>query len=201
MKGFLASLIMLSLSFSGSMNAENTIKDNSTDQTFPVEVSIDSNGKSFKAQATGVATRKKLIVKVYSIAHYIEDAASFNKSNFFQEVLKEGKAKQFTMKWVRDVPVDKVQEAYHDSFNKVLAGKGTPQVNQSVEKFLTFFNAEAKKGDEYVLRWIPGGTVDVQINGKNVGVVTDKDFAAALWSIWFGENSVVNRDQLISQLK
>lgn len=193
--GFLA----ISLCFSCIGSAE--IKDPATDATFPSEVTIDSKGKSYKLQATGVATRKKLIVKVYSIAHYIEDAASFSKNNFFKEVLKDGKAKQFTMKWVRDVPADKVVEAYHDSFNKVTAGKENAQLAEHINKFIAFFNQEAKKGDEYILRWLPEGLVEVNINGKNVGSVSNKDFAVALWTIWFGENSVVNRDQLISQLK
>lgn len=197
MKFIYMGLLALSLAFTGSVYADSTIKDSSTDATFPAEIAV--GGK--KLQATGVATRKKLIIKVYSIAHYIEDAASFSKANFFQEVLKDGKAKQFTIKWVRNVPADKVLEAYHESFSKVLAGKETPQVKENVEKFLTFFNQEAKAGDEYVLTWLPGGVVNVTLNGKNAGSVTNVDFAAALWSIWFGEHSVVNRDQLITQLK
>lgn len=201
MKFIYVGLLALSLAFTGLAHSANTIKDNATDATFPSEISVENSGKTFKLQATGVATRKKLIVKVYSIAHYIEDAASFSKTNFFQEVLKDGKAKQFTMKWVRNVPAEKVLEAYHESFNKVLAGKESPQVKESIEKFLTFFNQEAKTGDEYILRWLPGGVIEVNLNGKSAGSVTNNDFAAALWSIWFGENSIVNRDQLISQLR
>ncbi len=201
MKFLSLGLVFLSFTLCGVGNAQQTIQDSSTGELFPQEINFESKGQSIKLDATGVATRKKLIIKVYSIAHYIQDASSFSKTNFFQEVLKDGKAKQFTMKWVRNVPVDKVTEAYHDSFKNVLGGKETPKLTEEINTFISYFNQEAKKGDEYVLRWLPGGIIEVILNGKKAGSVEDVDFAKALWSIWFGENSVVNRDQLISQLK
>ena len=64
--------------------------------------------------------------------------------------------------------------------------------------FIGFFNQDVQKGDEQILRWIPGGYVEVLINGKAAGNITNHDFAKALWSIWFGQNSVVDRNSLVS---
>jgi hypothetical protein len=70
-------------------------------------------------------------------------------------------------------------------------------INQSLE----FFNQGVQKGEEHVLRWIPGGTLEVYINGKKVGTIQNEAFVKSLWDLWFGPKSVVDRDQLISQWK
>ena len=57
------------------------------------------------------------------------------------------------------------------------------------------------KGDETVLRWIPGGVVEVWQNGTQKGMVKNSELAKGLWSIWFGENSIVNRNNLVSLIK
>ena len=74
-------------------------------------------------------------------------------------------------------------------------------MQNQIETFVHFFNQPVQKGDEHILRWLPGGYVEVIINGNQVGSVTGQDFAKALWSIWFGSRSVVDRNALVSLMK
>lgn len=180
--------------------AEGEVRDNSTGVTFPGEVSFDHEGKQYHLLATGVSTRKKFFIKVYSIASYLQEGTS-QSSDKFQEIMRDDKAKQLTMKWVHNATVDQVQNGYQDSFRKVLSDSQRSQLQNEINTFVYFFNQEAKKGDEHILRWLPGGYVEVIINGNKVGDITDQDFAKGLWMIWFGSKSVVDRDNLVSLMK
>ena len=182
--------------FSLSLFAYEEIRDKSTGLSFPLQVSFQVNGKDYLLKATGVSTRKKFFVKVYTIASYLQTGLPASSGdNLLQQIMQDNTAKQLTLKWVHDASSDKIQEGYHDSFNKVLNGS---QLQNEVNTFVGFFKQGAKVGDEHILRWAPGGYVEVFVNGNKVGSLTNSDFAKALWSIWFGPNSVVDRDSLVS---
>jgi hypothetical protein len=178
--------------------AQDNVTDRATGISFPREVSFESKGKNYQLQATGVATRKKLIIKVYSIASYLQKDAQGGPS-VLDQILSDENAKQLSMKYVRNVNVNQIQDAFRDSFKKVFQGQeGNPQLQGTIETFLRLFNQGVSSGDEYVFRWLPGGVVDVLINGNRVGGVTNAAFAKGLWEIWLGSNSIVRRDDLLS---
>lgn len=186
--------------FSISLFAEE-IRDNSTGITFPNEVSFSENGKEFRLQATGVATRKKFFVKVYSIASYLQEGQANISQDKFAQIMQDDKAKQLTIKWFHDASAEKVQDGYKESFRKVLSDTDYNQLQKEIETYVHFFNQNVQKGDEHILRWIPGGNVVVIINGNKVGNINNQDFAKGLWNIWFGPHSVVDRDNLTSLMK
>lgn len=189
-------LLVAMLSFV-TLNGEDTIVDKSTGESFPATVSFEANGKTYQLAATGVATRKKLIIKVYSIASYLQKGVPNAAGDGLSAIMSDDNAKQLTIKWVRGVGPDQVRESYQEAFHKVLSEQEYAQEKGVLDQFLQFFSAGANKGDEFVFRWIPGGTVDVLINSKKIGSITNKVVAKALWSVWFGEKSVVDRDLLL----
>lgn len=173
-----------------SLSLWSDIVDTNTNVSFPSEVSFTHDGKQYDLQATGVATRKKFLVKVYSVAHYLQNGASTDA------ILQDTNAKQLTIKPVYEASVKKVQDGYRESFHKAFSDADYTKNEKDIDKFISFFNTDMKKGDEIVIRWIPGGNVETLINGKNVGTITNKEFAAGLWNIWFGPESIVNRQDL-----
>lgn len=178
--------------------ANETFTDKTTGEVFPKDVSFEYDDKKYELQATGSATRKKFFFKVYSIAHYLQKGVTAPASDKFQPILSDDYAKQLTMKWVRDVGSDKVQEAFQESFHKIFSEQEYGKLSGEISNFLKFFQRNAVKGDEYILRWIPGGIVEVLVNGNKVGSVTSKEFAKGLWTIWFGPKSVVDRNDLVA---
>lgn len=199
MKLAAAGLWIATIFFTSGLLGENTIVDTSTKETFPSEVSFDQGGKHYDLEATGVATRKKLIIKVYSLASYLQKGAASTKDDRLAAILSDDNAKQLTMKWVRDVGPEQVKESYQEAFHKVFSEQAYAQQKNNIDDFLKIFLVGAKKGDIFILRWAPGGYVEALINGKTAGTVTNKEFAQGLWKIWFGDNSVVNRSNLLSQ--
>ena len=193
-------LSFLTLFCACSAYAENEVTDKSTGESFPATVSFNYEGKDYELDATGVSTRKKLIIKVYSVAHYLQKEATAG-SDKLQTILSDLNAKQLSIKWVRQVPAEKVQEGYNESFKTAIPDPAYTQVQTAIKTYLSFFHQDVQKGDEHILRWIPGGTIEVVINGKTAGTIKDAEFAKGLWNIWFGNKSVVNRDALISLMK
>ena len=174
------------------------VVDNSTKESFPQTVSFDSDGVHYELDATGVATRKKFLFKVYSVASYLQRGAIKAGSDPVQTILSDDFAKQLSMKWVRSVSSKQVQESYQESFRKVLSDSEFANLKDALDEFLGFFNQSFNKGDEFILRWLPGGNIEVFVSGKKMGSVTNKNFAVSLWKIWFGDRSVVDRNNLIS---
>lgn len=194
-----ASFIMLVFLF-GTCSAQQ-LTDKATGKSFPAQVSFQYNGKQFKLDDTGVATRKKLFIKVYSIASYIENPNSLAKGDVFANILNSKNAKQLTSIWVRNVDQKRVHEGYRESLEKALGAEASKQLKTEVDRFLGFFG-DVRENDSHTLRWMPDGTVTVEINGHEKGKIEKNErFARGLWSIWFGAESVVNRNDLVLQLK
>lgn len=187
--------------FSIALLAQGEIEDKSTGITFPREVTFDYAGKEYNLTATGVSTRKKFFITVYSVAHYLQEGAEKSAVDKISAIMNPDNAKQLTIKWVRNIPVDKVQDGYHDSFRGAVPAEELYKMQNEISQFIGYFNKEVQKGDEHVIRWIPGNHVEVYINGTKVGMITNEAFAKGLWNIWFGNKSVVNRDHLISMMK
>jgi len=190
MEGFMkfCSFLVFFACFLSFCSAE--VVDQTTGESFPEEVAFDAEGKNYTLDATGVSTRKKFMFKVYSIASYLEKGGSGNGDKF-ERVMNPDLAKQLTMKWVRDVNAARVQDGFKQSLVKSQAP------SEETEMFINFFG-DVKTGDETVIRYIPGGTVEVLMNGTKKGVIQNQEFANALWLVWFGNNSAVKRDQLVS---
>jgi len=162
------------------------VVDKATGESFPGQVSFDD----YTLNATGVSTRKKLMFKVYSVASYLQENGD-TSGDKFQQIMNPKNAKQLILVWVRDVDAAKVQGGFKNS----LKSNAAPAAE--TDTFVSFFS-DVSKGDKHVLRWIPGDEIEVEINGSSAGTIKNEAFAKALWMIWFGNKSVVKRDQLVS---
>lgn len=186
----LLSLFTVSVGFCSAQD----MTDSATGKSFPQTVSFDYQGKTLNLSGTGVSTRKKFFVKVYSVASYIEDPSSVKGDDVFNNILNSKSAKQLSFQWVRNVKANKVQEGYRQSLGKVTSNAA------HIVKFADFFG-DVKSGDKHTIRWLPDGTLTVSINGEEKGKMQNEQFAKDVWSVWFGKSSVVDRNKLVSQLR
>ncbi len=183
-----------------SSRAQNTVKEPSTEKMFPVQVTINYEGKSYEVMLTGTAVRKKFFIKVYGIAHYTQDPVMGKEDDVLAAMLVDGKARQITMEFVRDVDVAKIQDAYRDGFKENATAAESKEIAPMVEKFLGYFAKDVKEDDRFVLQWLPGGTILAQTQGTDHPAIMNTTFARVLWSIWMGENSIVDRDDLVERI-
>jgi hypothetical protein len=193
----LAAIAVLSCTI--AMFAQETVKESSTGKVFPAGVTISQDGKSYSLVLTGTAVRKKLIIKVYAIAHYMQDPPAGSAKDVCAGVLTDGKAKQITMQFVREVGVDKIRTAYRDGFQDNAGKDEYAAITPLVEQFVGYFGGDVKEGDTFILRWLPGGVVQAQVQGEEKPAISSPLFARVLWSIWLGEDAIVDREDLVSR--
>jgi hypothetical protein len=115
-----------------------------------------------------------------------------------KKILTDGPAKQMTIQFARNVPAQKITKILREGFELNTTPSEYREIETYVEQMLAFFVRPVKKGDVFVMRWLSGGRVYLELNGQKLGDVKNELFARALWAIWFGEHSVVNVEALMS---
>lgn len=139
----------------------------------------------------GVRTRTMLKVKVYAIGLYVDDAAlagplaahkgKTTSPDFYRDLVWGDFPKHVVLKFTRDVSTSQIQGA----FREVLPGANKARV----DAFVSYFG-DTEVGQEYVIRWAPGGTLETTVVGAAKPPIADKDFAAAVFGIWLGEKPI-----------
>jgi hypothetical protein len=195
-----ALLIVLLVLWSGRVTAQESVVEPSTEKSFPATVTLSSAEKQHTLQITGVAVRKKFVFKVYGMAHYAEDPQSGSTKELLQAMRKDGKAKQITMDFAREVTVEQIRGAYSDGFKENASAADLTSLKPSIDAFLGYFDAPVKENETFILRWFPGGKIVPVIGGKERPAIVDQKFAELLWSIWFGEESIVDREDLVARI-
>src|ERR1700730_2086906 len=98
MKSSIISLLIVSFACLTSLYSAPA--ENVPNPTFPSTVSFKYDGQTYSLYKTGESTRKKFLVKVYNVAHYIQDGTKITGETF-QSILIDNRAKQLTLKWDR----------------------------------------------------------------------------------------------------
>jgi hypothetical protein len=148
----------------------------------------------------GVGVRTKTIfgVKVYAIGLYVADAAlagplaahkgKLDTPEFYRDLIWGDFDKRIIMRFVRNASREQVQENFRQAL---------PQVNPARLDVFASHMIAAKAGQEYVIRWAPGGILETSFGGQVNTPIADKDFAAAVFGIWLRQNPIqadVKRD-------
>jgi hypothetical protein len=138
----------------------------------------------------GVGVRTKTIfrVKVYAVALYVADSAlagplaahkgKLDTPEFYRDLVWGDFDKRIIMRFVRDVTREQVQENFRAAL---------PQVNPARLDVFASHMIATKAGEEYVIRWAPGGILETSFAGQINTPIADKEFAAAVFGIWLGE--------------
>lgn len=183
-----------------SLSAEETFTERSSSKEFPTSIEIQNLGRTYKLQATGAAVRRKWFIKGYVIAHYMEDPVKGDQDTVLKDVFSNDKAKQLTMYWLHRLPLQLVKEGYTESLVKVLKDNELAQLQPDIDKYISFFTKDSEEGDVHKIKWLPGGHIEVIVNDKKVGGFVNPELAKAMWMMWFGPDSVVNRKALIKRV-
>lgn len=139
----------------------------------------------------GVRTKSIFRIKVYTIGLYVADAAlagplavhkgKLDTPEFYRDLVWGDFEKQINMRFLRDVTREQVQQNFRESL---------PQVNPARLDVFASHMIAMKAGQEYVIRWAPGGILETSFGGQPNTPIADKDFAAAVFGIWLGETPI-----------
>jgi hypothetical protein len=162
------------------------------------EFAEPKSGTKFSVKADGMTllgaglrTKTFLKVKVYAIGLYVADGALSGplaahrgqtaSPAFYQALVQGDFSKQVTLKFLRDLDASQIQEAMREA----LPGADKARV----DTFVGYFPA-ITSGQECVIRWAPGGTLETVMAGAAKPPIADKAFATAVFAIWLGDRPV-----------
>ncbi len=148
---------------------------------------------------TGEGVRKKKVaivnVDVYRIAHYMKELPPQPTKAAVANMNTE---KKLVWTMLRDVDNAKIVSTLRDAY----ALNGYPD-KAKVERFISAFNAELKKGANVTIHYQPSTTrTTVTVGGGGTATVEGADFMRGTWAIWFGKIDQPSLgDDLISAIK
>lgn len=129
----------------------------------------------------GVGLRKKLIIKVYLGALYLE-----HTTQNAGEIISSEQVKQVHMHFLyRQVTHNQLVEAWNEGFEKN-AGDTISALKGKINTFNGFFTEPIKKGETFTITYVPGKGTEVVVKNVVKGVIEGHDFMESLFSIWFG---------------
>jgi len=145
--------------------------------TFPEQVTAADHG--LVLNGLGLREATVLMVDVYVAGLYL-DAKTADPA----VILRPDQTKHLVMHFVRNVPKEKLVEAWTEGFDKNAGDK-----RQAAAPGLSALNAamaDMKKGDELALTYQPRAGVAVRVKGREVAVIPGAEFQTVLFSVWLG---------------
>ena len=137
---------------------------------------VTVQGKELKLNGAGI--RKKFIIKVYVGALYLEAPSADPAA-----IVTADQLKSVHMHFLRDVPKDKIMEAFREGFEK-----NSPEQAAALAPRLTKLSqalGDLKEGAVMSVTYAPGAGTTV-VEGAHSATIEGKDFADALFRNWLG---------------
>ncbi|MCZ6675502.1 MAG: chalcone isomerase family protein [Verrucomicrobia bacterium] len=142
---------------------------------------------------TGESGRKAFIFPLYRIAHYTD--VFLDKG----DILDYQGPKAVRMIFQRKIGGQRIQQEIKKAIRKRVSPENWKVIRDSATTFCRPYTiGEVNKGDLFSVVWFADGWLVSQFNGKEISRLRDPKFARALWSIWVGEQSLVNADDLLN---
>jgi hypothetical protein len=137
-----------------------------------VQETMSVGGKTLKLNGAGL--RKKLFIKVYVGAMYLEEAA----------IIKAVSARAVHMVFLRSVDKAKILGAYKEGFENN-SGDKMASLQAGLDKLGSVIS-DAKEGTEITVSYVPGKGTTVAVKGGGSVTIEGKEFADAMFLIWLG---------------
>lgn len=139
-----------------------------------------SNGDSL--QLNGMGLREKLWIDVYVGSLYLP-----SKANNVADVLAQPGAFRIQMDIIyNEISSSKLIDAWNEGFEKNQSEEVMKAIADRINRFNQLFEESAKKGDRYVIDYLPGEGCLVSKNKVPLGRIEGEDFRTALLEIWLG---------------
>lgn len=146
--------------------------------TIPQSLKLESN----TLELNGAGLRRKFFMDLYVGSLYVEaktsDAASIINSKTPVAIQLDITSGMITS--------DRMIDTVNEGFETATDGK-MDDLQERLDSFLAVFNEKIERGDQFVMKMVPGKGLSAYKNGKSLTTVEGDDFGQTLLSIWLGE--------------
>ena len=140
----------------------------------------------------GLRVKKMVFTfKAYAIGFYVSKAAlagplaafkgKTTSPEFYKELQTGDFKKEAVLRFMRNLSQSRIQEAMREA----LVG-AEPKV---LDQFISYF-PELKEGQECVLRWAPGGTLETVMAGQAKPPIANRAFTERLFGLYVGPTPI-----------
>lgn len=150
---------------------------------YPTVIDGVHAGKPIKLLLTGATLRKKVVFSVYTIGSYVQDGVTVRSAD---ELVAADCVKQLHLVMERDAAGKDLGSSF---IAAIRVNHPEPAFADEAAKLMQLLDPIAvKKGDHIWLTHVPQIGLHCTIVGKANFLVKNKDFAHAVWEIYFGRN-------------
>ena len=145
---------------------------------------------TLKIKGTGVM-RYLGFIKVYAGALYAPpDMASAS--------ILADTPKRLEVEYFHSIKGEDFGPATYKGLSRSLTDEEIKKLRERIEYHNSLY-VDVQPGDRYALTYVPGNGTELSRNGTTLGVIEGADFAAAIFSMWLGENPFDRRfrDELL----
>jgi len=132
----------------------------------------------------GIGLREKLWIDVYVGSLYLPARAS----NVAEIIARPGPVRIDMDIIYKEISPEKFNKAWKEGFEKNQPPERLKTLQSRIDRFYTLFEEPARKGDKFILEYIPGKGTSIRKNGVELGVIEGEDFKNALLEIWLGNH-------------
>ncbi|MBN1635089.1 MAG: chalcone isomerase family protein [Deltaproteobacteria bacterium] len=169
---------MFNVGFYATTPAAQNITNETVSHGIVFEDRLSYQDTEFILAGTGLSRYKRLI-KAYVGALYLGPGVSINK--MFSDV-----PKRLEIEYFLSIPARGFVHATEEGIANNVSAEDYAKLKEKIDQFNTLYE-DVKRGDRYSLTYIPGSGLELALNGEKKGRIQGAEFAAAVFSIWFGE--------------
>ena len=152
---------------------------------YPVGIQSKVGDKDFKLTLTGVAQRKKVFIKVYTIGSYLEEGVAVHSA---AELAHKDCAKQMHLIMQREVDGESMANAFIEG---IRLNYPEPKFADQCKSLLDFMKDKSlKTGDHVWLTHVPSVGFICKMPGDKEVLIKDVAFAYAIWDIYLGDKNI-----------
>jgi hypothetical protein len=152
------------------------------------KVAFETSRDGMTLLGAGLRVKKMLFTfKAYAVGLYVSDAAlagplaaykgKTSSPEFYKELQSGDFDKELVLKFTRNLSEDRIQGAMREAL------EGADKA--ALDQFISYF-PEVKEGQECVLRWKTGGTLESTMAGTAKPPIENRAFAERLFGLYVG---------------
>ncbi|HOO21941.1 MAG TPA: chalcone isomerase family protein [Kiritimatiellia bacterium] len=210
MRRILLSSLWLALTAAAIWGADAAVTEASTGKSFPAVRRVATAAGEVEVACAGTGVRTKLVIKVYALGFYVEEAyrqkvrPGWQKQAptikrlqetpaFFDSLMRDAYVRQFELQFVREVEADKIRDAFSEGIEDNLPEmKGNATVAADARRFIGWFKNTARENDRLVITIGADGTITAHHNQAELGRLQNPVLAKGVTGIWLGRKCISN---------
>ena len=166
----------------------------------------DSNFKAAQAsslQLTGTAIRKRFFLKIYRISHFMEWPTNpvVDSHALFTLITSGNVEQRIELVFLRSVSRKQLENALIEGVKRNNSGRDLSDIEAQIKTLSSGVDKDIEAQTHLVLARSASDVLTVYVNDEKIVESNKKAFNESLWSIWFGDQPTVDKNELIKNYR